>query len=214
MNFWKKKEESEAEQGESSSQRPSASTHARTSGRTPDTDSSTKTAEPAVLTSSASRSVDTGATSSTASGSLEDRFGKVRSALGVGTVIQGKLSFDTPVSIDGKLSGEIFSSKELIVGKSGEIDAEVDVACLVIRGQVKGKIRASERIEIWSGGNLEGDIQTPSLIIEEGARFNGACSMDPGSKGVVKSTAVADQSKGKKDSTKKEEESEKELRVH
>ena len=102
---------------------------------------------------------------------------RVRSALGPGTVIQGKLSFDAPVSIDGKLSGEIYSSKTLIVGKSGVIDAQVEVATLIVKGVVKGHIKASERIEIREGGQLLGDIVTPTLMIEEGCIFNGGCSM-------------------------------------
>lgn len=102
---------------------------------------------------------------------------RVRSALGPGTVIHGKLSFDAPVSIDGKLSGEIFSSKTLHVGKSGTIDATVEVAALVVRGIVKGSIKAAERVEIREGGQLIGEVVTPVLIMEEGCLFNGACSM-------------------------------------
>lgn len=105
---------------------------------------------------------------------------KVRSALGPGTVIQGKLSFDAPVSIDGKLSGEIYSSKTLIVGKSGSVDAQVDVAVLIVKGIVKGHIKASERIEIRDSGQLLGDVVTPSLVIEEGCVFNGGCTMSSG----------------------------------
>ncbi|NMC62498.1 MAG: polymer-forming cytoskeletal protein, partial [SAR324 cluster bacterium] len=84
-----------------------------------------------------------------------ERFGQVRSALGTGTVIQGKLTFDTPVRIDGKLSGEIFSTAALIVGREGVIDASVDVTTLIVLGAIKGPIRASERAEVYSGGSLE-----------------------------------------------------------
>ena len=102
---------------------------------------------------------------------------KVRSALGPGTVIHGKLSFDAPVSIDGKLSGEIFSSKTLHVGKSGVIDATIEVTALVIRGIVKGSIKVSERVEIRDGGQLLGDVTTPILTMEDGCIFNGSCTM-------------------------------------
>lgn len=117
--------------------------------------------------------------------SLEKRYGKLRSALGPGTVIQGKLSFDTPVRIDGKLSGEIFSSKALIVGVPGSVEAQLDVQALVIMGHVKGNVRARERIELLAGGSIEGDVQTPALVIEEGASFNGTCTMSQGPANVV-----------------------------
>lgn len=109
---------------------------------------------------------------------IEDRYGsKIRAALGAGTVIQGKLSFDTAVRIDGKLKGEIFSSKALIVGPTGNVDAQVETASLIILGDVKGNIKVTEKIEIFAGGKLEGTISTPSLVIHDGAKFNGACSM-------------------------------------
>jgi len=114
---------------------------------------------------------------STSSEPANERYSKLRSALGAGTVIQGKLSFDTPVRIDGKLSGEVFSSKALIVGETGSIDADVSVASLVVMGHVSGNIKATESIELMKGGSLEGDIESPSLLMEEGALFNGNCSM-------------------------------------
>jgi cytoskeletal protein CcmA (bactofilin family) len=120
---------------------------------------------------------DTNAKGKKPEDSIADRFGIVRSALGDGTVIQGKLSFDTPVRIDGKLTGEIFSSKALIVGKTGVIDAKVEVACLIILGKVKGDIKATQLIELWEGGSLEGTIETERFTMEEGSLFNGRCKM-------------------------------------
>ncbi len=106
-----------------------------------------------------------------------EKFGKVRSALGTGTVIQGKLTFDTPVRIDGRLSGEIFSSAALVVGPAGIVDATVEVSQLVVLGSVKGSVTAADRVEVYSGGTLEGTVNTPVLIIEKGCAFNGDCRM-------------------------------------
>ena len=100
---------------------------------------------------------------------------RVRSALGPGTVIQGKLSFDAPVSIDGKLGGEVFSSKALLVGKTGIVDAKVDVASLIVFGRVRGTVSAAERVEIRAGAVVEAEIVTPILVVEEGGVFNGSC---------------------------------------
>lgn len=108
----------------------------------------------------------------------QNRFDKVRSALGPGTVIQGKLSFDTPVRIDGKLAGEVFSSDTLIVGPSGSIDAQIDAAHLVVMGVVRGTIKVSGKIELLAGGRIESDINTPVFTVEQGAVFNGRCSMN------------------------------------
>jgi cytoskeletal protein CcmA (bactofilin family) len=108
---------------------------------------------------------------------LLERFGKTRSALGPGTVIQGRLTFDTTVRIDGKLSGDVFSSKAIIVGKTGSIDAQIEVGALIVIGYVKGEIRATERIEILGGGYVEGSVETPCLVVESGSTLNGECKM-------------------------------------
>ena len=115
---------------------------------------------------------------------LQERYSKIRSALGPGTVIQGRLSFDSVVRIDGKLSGDVFSSKPLIVGQTGQVDAQIEVASLIVLGQVKGKVKAQDRIEVWEGGRLEADVTTPIIQIEEGAIFSGECSM-PGAGSTV-----------------------------
>ncbi len=102
---------------------------------------------------------------------------KVRCALGAGTSINGKLSFDTSVQIDGKMKGELFTSKTLIVGSSGVVEAQVDAACLVVAGRVKGVIRVTERLEIKAGGVIEGEVFSPCFVMEEGGRFEGLVSM-------------------------------------
>ena len=168
MAFWNKKEESRfdnssSNQFQSSSEKP------------PSTDSSSSgdIVEPAVTKGAA----ESFANKASPEEEIRHRFGgKVRSVLGSGTVIQGKLSFDTPVQIDGKLSGEVFSSKALVIGRSGQVDAEVNVESLIVLGSVKGNIVASERIEVLPGGKLDGEISTPSLIIDDGI-FNGTCKM-------------------------------------
>lgn len=141
-----------------------------------------------------------------------DPYSKVRSALGPGTVIQGRLSFDSVVSIDGKLSGEIFSSKALLVGKSGTIEAQVEVASLIVRGVVKGTIKATERIEIREGGQLLGDVTTPILIMDEGCVFNGSVTMgQPVQAAPFKSTdtKTSNREKAVEPPAKKEEEKKK-----
>lgn len=106
-----------------------------------------------------------------------EQYGHVKSALGPGTSIQGKLSFDTPVRIDGHLSGQVQSSQSLLVGKSGRIEATIVTRALIIEGAVKGQIEAKERVEVLPGGSLEGEVKTPILVVHDGSRFDGSCAM-------------------------------------
>ena len=108
---------------------------------------------------------------------LKRRFGSnVKSALGSGTVIEGKFKFDSPVRVDGTLSGEINSSSVLIVGKEASIEGTVSVGSLIVLGNVKAEIQASDLVEIRSGGRLDGDISTKRITIEDGGIFQGHCN--------------------------------------
>jgi cytoskeletal protein CcmA (bactofilin family) len=94
------------------------------------------------------------------------------------TEINGDIRFKDSFRIDGKFSGKILSGIGLIIGESGEVDADIDVHTVSINGRVKGAIKAKEKIEIFSLGRVIGTLVTPKLIIEEGAFFQGACQME------------------------------------
>jgi len=94
-----------------------------------------------------------------------------------GANLQGELRFDASFRIDGKFQGSVRSSGRLVVGEDGTIDAEVHVGHLLVSGEVRGSVKAAEQIQIAAGGRLLADIETPSLLIEDGAIFEGRCSM-------------------------------------
>ena len=98
--------------------------------------------------------------------------------LGKDMEFEGKFSFTGTSRIDGKFSGEIFSSGTLIVGESATIKSQIHVGEAIINGEVHGDISAENRIEIGVPGKLFGNIQTPRLVIEEGAIFKGNCKME------------------------------------
>jgi cytoskeletal protein CcmA (bactofilin family) len=102
---------------------------------------------------------------------------EINAFLGRDTEFEGKLSFTGAVRIDGKLSGEIFSSGTLIVGESAVIKAQIHIADMVISGEVHGDIFAEKKIEITVPGKLFGNIKTPKLVLEEGVIFEGNCKM-------------------------------------
>ena len=107
---------------------------------------------------------------------LKRRLGdNVKSALGAGTVIEGKFKFDSPVRIDGSLTGEVSSSSVLIVGQGAVVEGEIDVGSLIVLGSVRGRVSANELVEVRAGGALEADIETSRICIDDGAYFQGSC---------------------------------------
>lgn len=95
-----------------------------------------------------------------------------------GSEFDGKLTFEGTVRIDGKFKGEIISDAKLVVGETGKIEAFVNVDTLSVSGEIVGDIKAKSKVHIHSTAVVRGNIETPSLIIEEGAIFQGSCNME------------------------------------
>ena len=108
----------------------------------------------------------------------EIKDGSLSGFVGSGTVITGEASFKTMLRVDGRFSGRINSTGgTLIVGSGGQVDANIEVAIAMIHGVVNGDIVSTDRVELGRAAKLTGNIQTPSLIIEQGAVFEGSCKM-------------------------------------
>jgi cytoskeletal protein CcmA (bactofilin family) len=94
--------------------------------------------------------------------------------------IKGTIKFGKVMKIEGKFEGELISNEgELIVGKTGEIKANVKVKNATIEGRVDGNILASEKVELKQKAHLIGDLQARTLVIEEGVIFVGQCNVNP-----------------------------------
>lgn len=108
----------------------------------------------------------------------EIKDGTLSGFVGSGTAITGEATFKSLLRIDGKFSGRISSpTGTLIVGAGGVVDANIEVSVATIQGTVNGDIIATQRLELGRAGKLNGNISTPSLMIEQGAVFEGSCKM-------------------------------------
>lgn len=80
--------------------------------------------------------------------------------------------------IDGLVEGPVECSEEVELGKSGRLNSGVAAGKRIsIAGQVYGSIATPGALRLAVGGVVNGDIRARGLIIEEGAVFNGGCSM-------------------------------------
>ncbi len=86
--------------------------------------------------------------------------------------------------VDGKITGKVISEKELVVGESGEIEADVNVGILSVSGKITGTIHVKEKLEIHPTGRVLGDLtlEKPNLVIHEGGVFEGNIDMNAGKK--------------------------------
>lgn len=94
-----------------------------------------------------------------------------------GCHFNGKLYTKGASRIGGRIEGSIVSEGLLVVEEEAEIIAEIKAEEVIIQGRVQGKLTASGRVELCPTAEFDGDIATNSLIIREGAQFNGRATM-------------------------------------
>jgi cytoskeletal protein CcmA (bactofilin family) len=105
-------------------------------------------------------------------------LGEIHALLGRGTEFEGVLAFEGRVRIDGRFKGRIFSDGILILGDGAEVQADVEVGTLIVRGgTLRGNVVARQLIEIHAEGRVHGDIQAPTVDIDKGCVFEGKVAM-------------------------------------
>lgn len=103
--------------------------------------------------------------------------GELNGFLDAGSSIRGDLHFEDNFRVDGRLVGRIVSKGDLVVGKDGEVDGEVEVMNLYVFGTLRGKVKARKRVEMSAGSKIFADIETETFDIDDGAQFEGHCKM-------------------------------------
>ncbi|MEP6903293.1 MAG: polymer-forming cytoskeletal protein [Actinomycetota bacterium] len=128
--------------------------------------------------SSENQPSSTRATSESESMARDIKEGRLSGYVGNGTVLTGETSFQAMLRIDGHLTGRVTSENgTLVVGSTGKVDANINVAAAIISGAVNGDIITSEKLELGRTARVIGNIQTPRLVIEDGAILEGGCTM-------------------------------------
>ena len=104
--------------------------------------------------------------------------GRLSGFVGHGTVLTGETHFQMMLRVDGHLTGTVTSDGgTLIVGTNGQVDANISVGVATVNGIINGDVIATEKIQLGRTARVTGNISTPKLVIEEGALFEGGCSM-------------------------------------
>jgi cytoskeletal protein CcmA (bactofilin family) len=127
-------------------------------------------------------------------GSGADAKRMVRTVLGSGCSVEGKLICSGPSRLDGNVKGILVADELLVIDKNSSVIADLNVQELVVRGQVRGNIRASKRVTLEDSAKVEGDIETPSITITDGAEVIGKIEVTRREKeadSVVKDFAAA-----------------------
>lgn len=107
------------------------------------------------------------------------------SVISPGMKIVGDVETSGILKIEGTVQGSIRGARQVMLGRSGVIQGDVEAEEVILGGRVVGTVTATERVEIQSNSVIEGDVHTRSIVVFEGGLLNGNVRMDmAGAKGA------------------------------
>lgn len=94
-----------------------------------------------------------------------------------GTSLEGQIKIEGDIKIEGTVKGTVTSKGRVIISASGKVDGDIICQNAEIAGHVLGKLKIADILYLKGAALIDGDINTGKLVIENGVKFNGNCSM-------------------------------------
>ena len=99
------------------------------------------------------------------------------SIIGSDARLEGILTLDGAIRIDGKFTGVLVCGGTVTIGRNSEIEGDITAEEVILGGRVVGTLVAKSRLALESAASLKGEVATCALVIEEGAGFSGISNM-------------------------------------
>ena len=103
--------------------------------------------------------------------------GRIDSLIGVGTVVEGDVSFTGGLRVDGEIKGNVRGvdgqPATLVISEHARIEGEISVSHLVINGTVVGPVRSSDFLELQTRAKVTGDVEYSTIEMHLGAIVQG-----------------------------------------
>lgn len=101
------------------------------------------------------------------------RSASAPSIISADLVVNGTLTSQGDIQIDGRVEGDV-RSMGLVIGDKAVINGEIYAEEVTVRGRVQGSIRA-RKVLLCSTCHVEGNILHEAFAVETGAFFEGNC---------------------------------------
>lgn len=98
-------------------------------------------------------------------------------SLVTGTEIEGKVSAQSDIRVDGTIKGSLDCVSKVIIGPTGYIEGQINCTNAIIEGRFEGTLMVKELLNVRKTATINGEITTGKLIVEAGAIFNVSCHM-------------------------------------
>ena len=99
------------------------------------------------------------------------------SRISTGTVIKGEITSPNDIRIDGTFEGKIVCKGSVVAGEKAVIKGDIVCENVDFWGKLEGCLYVKDTLTLKDTCTVTGDLHIKRLVVELGARFNGACKM-------------------------------------
>ncbi|HEX3509401.1 MAG TPA: polymer-forming cytoskeletal protein [Candidatus Dormibacteraeota bacterium] len=107
----------------------------------------------------------------------DKKDGLRRFTMGPNDSLEGKLTYEGHVHVDGRAEGELHVSGNIEVASGAKVKAFLEASNVTIKGDVEGALNARDKLVLGKNAKLSGDVTVRRLQIEDGASLNGHVRM-------------------------------------
>jgi cytoskeletal protein CcmA (bactofilin family) len=107
----------------------------------------------------------------------DKKDGLRRFTMGPNDSLEGKLTYEGHVHVDGRAEGEFRVSGNIEVASGAKVKALLEASNLTIKGDVEGALNARDKLVLGKNAKVSGDVTVRRLQIEDGASLNGHVRM-------------------------------------
>jgi cytoskeletal protein CcmA (bactofilin family) len=102
----------------------------------------------------------------------------IRTLIGEGTRIEGRIAFADALRIDGEIVGDVVAADDsptlLVISEKARVTGKVKARHVIINGTVEGPVESDELLELQPKARIFGDVSYQSLEMHQGAAIEGA----------------------------------------
>jgi len=109
---------------------------------------------------------------------MADQQGGEVTIVGQGAKLEGNVVSAGSLRIDGQIKGQVNADGDVMLSPQSAVEADIRAQNVSVAGRFKGSIVVKGRAEITRGGRVDGNITSKTLVVEEGAVFQGQSIMD------------------------------------
>jgi cytoskeletal protein CcmA (bactofilin family) len=106
-----------------------------------------------------------------------EKEGAATTVIAKGTTIEGKFQCGENVRLDGSIHGEVKVDKRFVMGEGSYVQGNISARDAAIKGKIKGDVHVKEALHLMESAMIEGNITAKTMVVEEGARYNGSCKI-------------------------------------